>query len=394
MTVESIPKKEIEELDEIEDNDNVELDDIDKIQVKKKPNIYQNEQAYTFNEKQERIDVFIKNYLMKFDMEKSLKVFEQEFYENLSKGEIDLSTIGNVPEVYIKSEEIQTQIGNFQKDLDSAKIYAEKANSKFLKLHRAKEDEKIRHRRVQQEKQKLIKQIDKMKKIYEKDNAIYKDLLKKYGDVTVKTAIFDTHIVSMKQKLENLDEQLNKLRKTLSESKKEKEQTEIKDKSLIKEELKGNKIINWTPFPIPPKDVQLPANVNPANLRMNVFKSFPGHLSAVTAIDFHPKKSHHRHGQRRQNLEALEIPHRRAPHARRRPQRLGVQHQLPPRRNSALDLRRGRHHQNLEHHRRKMCPDHHRPRRAGLENQVSLAGRLHAHVFDGPHRALVRLAQF
>ncbi len=291
MTVESIPKKDIEELDEIDDNENIELDDINKIQVNKKPNIYQNEQDYTFNDKQERIDVFIKNYLMKFDMEKSLKIFEQEFYENLSKGEIDLSKIGNVPEVYIKSEEIQTQIGNFQKDLDSAKIYAEKANSKFLKLHRAKENEKIRHRRVQQEKQKLIKEIDKMKKIYEKDNAIYKDLLKKYGDVTVKTAIFDTHIVSMKQKLENLDEQLNKLRKTLSESKKEKEQNEIKDKSLIKEELKGNKIINWTPFPIPPKEIQLPSNINPANLRMNVFKSFPGHLSAVTAIDFHPKKA-------------------------------------------------------------------------------------------------------
>ena len=101
MTVESIPKKEIEELDEIDDNENIELDDIDKIQVNKKPNIYQNEQDYTFNEKNERIDVFIKNYLMKFDMEKSLKIFEQEFYENLSKGEIDLSKIGNVPEVYI-----------------------------------------------------------------------------------------------------------------------------------------------------------------------------------------------------------------------------------------------------------------------------------------------------
>ena len=35
-----------------------------------------------FKEEKERIDVFIKNYLMKFNMEKSLKVFEQEFYEH------------------------------------------------------------------------------------------------------------------------------------------------------------------------------------------------------------------------------------------------------------------------------------------------------------------------
>ena len=37
---------------------------------------------------------------------------------------------------------------------------------KFLKLRKAKEAEKIRHRRVQQEKQQLIKKIDEMKKIY------------------------------------------------------------------------------------------------------------------------------------------------------------------------------------------------------------------------------------
>ena len=36
-------------------------------------------------------------------MEKSLKVFEQEFYERLSKGEISLEKIGTVPEVYRSS---------------------------------------------------------------------------------------------------------------------------------------------------------------------------------------------------------------------------------------------------------------------------------------------------
>ena len=41
---------------------------------------------------------------MKFNMEKSLKVFEQEFYERLSKNEISLENIGTVPEVYKKKE--------------------------------------------------------------------------------------------------------------------------------------------------------------------------------------------------------------------------------------------------------------------------------------------------
>ena len=226
-------------------------------------------------------------------MEKSLKVSEQEFYERLSKNEISLENIGTVPEVYIKSEQIQKQIGNFQKDLDAAKIYSEKANSKFLKLRKAKEAEKIRHRRAQQEKQLKIKKIDELKKVYKQDYDIYKDLSKKYGEVTVKSAIFDTQISAMKLKIENLDEQIQKLKTALAESKTNQEKEEDKDKSLLKEELKGNKIIQWTPFPIIPKEMSSQINTNfPAvSQRMNVFKSFPGHLNGVTSIDFNPKKA-------------------------------------------------------------------------------------------------------
>ena len=65
---------------------------------------------------------------------------------------------------------------------------------------------------------------------------------------------------------------------------------ELKDKSLMKE-LKGNKIIHWTPFPLPPREIPNFSNVAQANSRMNILKSFPGHLSSVTSIDFHPKKA-------------------------------------------------------------------------------------------------------
>ena len=56
-----------------------------------------------------------------------------------------MTKIGSVPKVYIESEEIQKKIGNLQKDLDSAKIYAEKANSQFLRLNKGKENEKIKY---------------------------------------------------------------------------------------------------------------------------------------------------------------------------------------------------------------------------------------------------------
>ena len=47
-----------------------------------------------------------------------------------------MAKIRTVPKVYIESEEIK--IGNLQKALDAAKIYAEKANSQFLRLNKGK----------------------------------------------------------------------------------------------------------------------------------------------------------------------------------------------------------------------------------------------------------------
>ncbi len=60
-------------------------------------------------------------------MQRSLKIFEQEFFEKLSKKEINLNSIGKVPEIYLASEKHQESIANISKELDDAKIYAERA---------------------------------------------------------------------------------------------------------------------------------------------------------------------------------------------------------------------------------------------------------------------------
>ena len=109
-TISDIPQSDIDEINKDDTDENVNMDNLESLKVEKKPNLYQNDEPYDFQQDKERIDVFVKNYLMKFNMEKSLKIFEQEFYEHLSKGEIDLSKIGIVPKVYIESENIQKQI--------------------------------------------------------------------------------------------------------------------------------------------------------------------------------------------------------------------------------------------------------------------------------------------
>ena len=117
-------------LSEINENydEEIDLNDLEKLYSQKKPKIYKNDQLYNFTF-QDRQDVFIKNFLLKFDMHRTLKVFEQEFFEELSKEKIKIESISSVPAVYIESEKLQESIGNIQKELDDAKIVAEKAKS-------------------------------------------------------------------------------------------------------------------------------------------------------------------------------------------------------------------------------------------------------------------------
>lgn len=219
----------IEELSDIDQIDqiDVDFDNIESLRIEKKHKIYTNDKPYNFSEDQERADVFIKNYLMKFDMAKSLKIFEQEFFELLSKADIEIEKIPNVPKIYIQNEILQEKIGNIQKELDDAKIYAEKAKSLFLKLHRAKENEKIRHRRVQQEKKKLIKEVDKLRKVFDDDTKIYKDLKQRYHSVTIESVVLEQDLLTAKQKVENLNEQMEKYKTNLEEVKKQNDRKRI-----------------------------------------------------------------------------------------------------------------------------------------------------------------------
>ena len=70
-TVSGIPQEDIDEINKEDFEDNLNMDNIESLKIDRKPNIYQNEKPYDFKEEKERIDVVIKNYLMKFNMEKS-----------------------------------------------------------------------------------------------------------------------------------------------------------------------------------------------------------------------------------------------------------------------------------------------------------------------------------
>lgn len=60
-------------------------------------------------------------------MQRSLEVFQQEWYELSQKGKITSDTLGQIPDIYIKNEKLEESIDYLKSELDKAKLIAEKA---------------------------------------------------------------------------------------------------------------------------------------------------------------------------------------------------------------------------------------------------------------------------
>lgn len=102
----------------------------------------------------EQSDEFIRNFFIKFGMRRTLEAFQQEMCEHKANARLPKS-LPEIPEIYRKNAELSDELAVLQEELDEARIIAEKARSTYDKLRKQRDFQKINHRRVQQEKQKL-----------------------------------------------------------------------------------------------------------------------------------------------------------------------------------------------------------------------------------------------
>ncbi|CAD8071038.1 unnamed protein product [Paramecium sonneborni] len=121
LIIESEPK-ELEDLEELNDIEHQEdnLDDLDKIitYIKKEDHVPKVQKPYEINigiiERPEVVDDFICNFLIKNQMNKSLEVFQQEWYEHSQKGKLTTDGMEQVPDVYIQNEKSKEELKIFE----------------------------------------------------------------------------------------------------------------------------------------------------------------------------------------------------------------------------------------------------------------------------------------
>ncbi|XP_064308176.1 sperm-associated antigen 16 protein [Phalacrocorax carbo] len=128
----------------------------------------------------EAMDDFFCNFLVRLGMSRTLNCFQTEWYELIERGVFAAKDGGLVPTVYTHNEQLKAENMCLRKNLESYKLAANKAKEAFLKMQKERDFHRMHHKRVVQEKNRLICDIKRLKAHYASYEPVLKQLTEKY----------------------------------------------------------------------------------------------------------------------------------------------------------------------------------------------------------------------
>nr|XP_033802627.1 sperm-associated antigen 16 protein isoform X2 [Geotrypetes seraphini] len=130
--------------------------------------------------KPEVMDDFVRNFLIKKGMTQTLECFQTEWYEMLHKGLLSSEDVEFVPDIYSHNQILDVEIKSLRKELEQYKEAASKAGHIILKLQKERDFHRMHHKRVAQEKNRLINDIKRLKTHYASYEPLLRQLHEKY----------------------------------------------------------------------------------------------------------------------------------------------------------------------------------------------------------------------
>ena len=189
----------LESLQKLDSDESDDLEDFDKLKAKttaKKLQKQTLEAGGTLGETRHEvkpkvikrdvvIDDYIRNYLAKFNMQKTLNIFQHEWSQLQKKGTFNDNHIGLITDTENKNQRMEERISKMKVELEKEQVKAEKAKSTWLKLRKERDFHKTHTQRVQKEKVQISDNIKKLVELEEQYDDKIQELTKKY-EMTLK----------------------------------------------------------------------------------------------------------------------------------------------------------------------------------------------------------------
>mmetsp|Transcript_21298 Transcript_21298/g.34450 ORF Transcript_21298/g.34450 Transcript_21298/m.34450 type:complete len:587 (+) Transcript_21298:122-1882(+) len=231
------------------------------------------------------IDDFIRNFLAKLGMSNTLDSFETEWYQMKQQGKFREEDIGRVPDIYVRNSEMDNQVKELRKQLAAVQKIANKAKATWGKFRKQRDYYRMHHRRVVQEKDRLLQDIKRLKKDisnFEPALAMMKTKYERAMNSASLTRIAkersEARIQVLEQQIKSMDDGSGGGLGATSKRKSEKKRSGKRSgDALIPDDDRPNPYLN--------------KSFDPTNAHaFKLTKTFQGHTQAISNLAIHPRK--------------------------------------------------------------------------------------------------------
>lgn len=229
----------------------------------------------------EVLDDFMRNCMIKMKLSKTLETFQAEWYELTQKGILTEEDVGVVPDIYLRNQQMDDNVKYLRDELEKARKIAEHAESMFDNLRKERDFHRMHHKRVVQEKNKLIQDLRRLRDHYKHFEPALAETKDKYDRLLREKSLLKLDRDKLQTKVMGLEVTIQGL--------------QARDKDSAPKIPKKKKLT------VGPVDTPFPADSRPnPNLarddpptecgQWQPTKTFEGHQLSVTGVRLHPKK--------------------------------------------------------------------------------------------------------
>eukprot|EP00163_Fabomonas_tropica_P009284 TRINITY_DN1908_c0_g1_i2.p1 TRINITY_DN1908_c0_g1~~TRINITY_DN1908_c0_g1_i2.p1 ORF type:complete len:534 (+),score=161.62 TRINITY_DN1908_c0_g1_i2:120-1721(+) len=242
------------------------------------------ERTATLDEHPAVIDDFIRNFLIKHKMNKTLEAFQLEWYEKVHNGEVALDGVESVPSVYLENQALRDRIAGLQQHLDQANDVASKARATWDKFRKERDFHSMHHKRVAQEKNKLLTDLQRLKKHYAQYEPTLAEIKGKYEKALKEKMLMRLRLDGLTAKFEAQTDRIA----SLEAANKEAEPDDDVDEEPVEKPKSKKSVIPADKDLINP---YLGVEYEPTPVEnFGMQKTFRGHDMPVAGIAVHPRK--------------------------------------------------------------------------------------------------------
>jgi sperm-associated antigen 16 protein len=225
------------------------------------------------------VDDFVRNFLIKAGLRRTLDCFNAEWYEMQSKGRLPAEISSAVPDIYLRNDELDQQARVLREQVDKMRQVAGRAQATWDKFRKERDFHRMHHKRVVQEKNKLISDLKRVRNHLRSYEPMIEELRVKHSAALKEKMLIKLERDRLKAKVKALEEQVANLSRPEEDTKQSKARSATR--SVRKEAVFPDNVVN--PFASLDFD---PGNAATFKTR----KTYKGHLNSISAVAFHPKK--------------------------------------------------------------------------------------------------------